>query len=240
MKRDLDSESIDNPAAGDHPFERADLVFYGVDHSGPSFEARVYLNKPDADITTDRGDPAYAGSFTIFGHAGCAGDEGHCAITRRAALTCSTAGRRTASPRRPWTVIVTDSLRRVTEPELVVTVVGVRPGAEGPVEDRRARCSTASGCSRSPSRRDRRSPVSPGRGGPAGREDAAGGEGGRARRRRRPRRRWASPRPVGLSRAPGPRSASTAIRTVASGGCRACTADEPRATWARRAGTARG
>ena len=45
------SESIDNPAAGDHPFDRADLVFYGVDHSGPSFEARVFLNQPDADAS---------------------------------------------------------------------------------------------------------------------------------------------------------------------------------------------
>jgi tyrosinase len=127
------SESIDNPAIGDHPFERADLVFYGVDHSGPSFEARVYLNKPDAGVSTDRGDPAYAGSFTIFGHAGCAGDEGHCDVP--------------AEPRDPFdrrpphgltpqtrTVIVTEALRRITEPALVVTVVGVRPGAEGPLE----------------------------------------------------------------------------------------------------------
>ena len=125
------SEPIDNPAAGEPPFERADLVFYGVDHSGPSFEARVYLNLPDADVATGHDDPAYAGSFTIFGHAGCAGDEGHCDVP---------SGPPDPFDRRPphgltaqtRTVTVTDSLKRVSEPQLVVTVVAVRPGAEGP------------------------------------------------------------------------------------------------------------
>jgi hypothetical protein len=27
---------------GDGPFSRADLIFEGVDHSGPSYEVRVY------------------------------------------------------------------------------------------------------------------------------------------------------------------------------------------------------
>src|ERR1700744_1126761 len=125
------SESIDNPAAGAHPFGPADLVFYGVDHSGPSFEARVYLNLPDADIATGHDDPGYAGSFTVFGHAGCAGDEGHCEVP---------AGPRDPFDRRPphgltpqtRTVIVTDAVRRASGRELVVTVVAVRPGADGP------------------------------------------------------------------------------------------------------------
>ena len=125
------SEPIDNPVLGEQPFERADLVFYGVDHSGPSFEARVYVNMPDADISTGHDDPAYAGSFTIFGHAGCAGDEGHCDVP---------SGPRDPFDRRPphgltpqtRTVIVTDALRRASSPELVVTVVAVRPGTDGP------------------------------------------------------------------------------------------------------------
>jgi tyrosinase len=124
------SAPIDNPAAGDHPFDRADLVFYGVDHSGPSFEARVYLNLHDADVTTGHDHPAYAGSFTIFGHAGCAGDEGHCDVPT---------GPRDPFDRRPphgltgqtRTVIVTDALKRVPDAQVVVTVVAVRPGAEG-------------------------------------------------------------------------------------------------------------
>ena len=104
------SESIDNPAAGDHPFERADLVFYGVDHSGPSFEARVFLNDRGADASTDRDDPSFAGSFTVFGHGGCAGDVGHCDVPT---------GPRDPFDRRPphaltpqtKTVIVTEALR---------------------------------------------------------------------------------------------------------------------------------
>jgi hypothetical protein len=126
------SEPIDNPAAGAHPFYRADLVFYGVDHSGPSFEARVFLDLPDADIQTGHDHPAYAGSFTIFGHAGCAGDAGHCEVP--------------AEPRDPFdrrpphgltgqtrTVIVTEALRRVSAAQMVVSVVAVRPGSDGPV-----------------------------------------------------------------------------------------------------------
>ncbi len=57
---------------------RVDLIFYGVDHSGPSFEARVFLNAPAADVSTGRDDESYAGSFYVFGHGGCFGDVGHC------------------------------------------------------------------------------------------------------------------------------------------------------------------
>jgi hypothetical protein len=49
-------------------FKRADLVFYGVDHSGSSFEAQISLGDEPA------------GSFYIFGHGGCFGDVGHCDI----------------------------------------------------------------------------------------------------------------------------------------------------------------
>ena len=125
------SEPIDNPAAGDHPFQRADLVFYGVDHSGPSFEARVYLNLPDADISTEHDHPAYAGSFTIFGHGGCAGDAGHCDVPTEPRDPFDRRGPHGLTPQ-TRTVIVTDAVKRVLEPTLVVTVVPVRPGADGP------------------------------------------------------------------------------------------------------------
>ena len=53
---------------------RADLVFYGVDHAGPSYEARVFINNPKADAETERVDEqGYAGSFAVFGHNGCFG-----------------------------------------------------------------------------------------------------------------------------------------------------------------------
>jgi hypothetical protein len=126
------SESIDNPVAGAHPFDRADLVFYGVDHSGPSFEARVFLNQPDADASADRDDPSFAGSFTVFGHGGCAGDAGHCDVPTGPPDPFDLRPPHALTPQTK-TVIVTEALRRVTDPDLVITVVAVAPGADGPV-----------------------------------------------------------------------------------------------------------
>jgi hypothetical protein len=65
----------------DAAFVRADLVFDGLDHSGPSFEARIFINNPDADETTElTAQNHYAGRFHIFGHGGCFGDVGHCEV----------------------------------------------------------------------------------------------------------------------------------------------------------------
>jgi hypothetical protein len=36
------SDHLELPAA-EHPFRRADLIFYGLDHSGPSYEAQVFM-----------------------------------------------------------------------------------------------------------------------------------------------------------------------------------------------------
>ena len=48
---------------------RAELVFGGVDQAGPSFEARVFLNNPDADeSTTQTPETGYAGSFHVYGY----------------------------------------------------------------------------------------------------------------------------------------------------------------------------
>jgi hypothetical protein len=64
-------------------FSRADLEFIGVDHSGASYEARVFINNPGADENTPTVEAnGYAGSFSIFGHGGCFGDVGHCDVNR--------------------------------------------------------------------------------------------------------------------------------------------------------------
>jgi len=123
------SDPIDLP---DEPEDvtRADLVFYDVDHSGASYEARIFINKPDADADTPRDDPHYAGSFCIFGHGGCFGDVGHCDVPK--------------GPRDPFdlrpphhlipaakTVIVTDAFKRLVRPEdetMTVTTVAFVPG----------------------------------------------------------------------------------------------------------------
>ena len=65
-------------------FVRADLEFIGVDHSGPSFEARVFVNNPDANLNTPPTEAAgFAGCFNVFGHGGCFGDVGHCETLKR-------------------------------------------------------------------------------------------------------------------------------------------------------------
>jgi hypothetical protein len=66
---------------GEAEFYRADLEFSGVDHSGSSFEARVFLNNEEADQETQRDEAVgYAGSFYVFGHGNCYGDAGHCDV----------------------------------------------------------------------------------------------------------------------------------------------------------------
>lgn len=62
-------------------FHRADLIFDGVDHSGATFEARVFVNNAAATAKTPTtAQNGYAGSFHIFGHGGCLGDVGHCDV----------------------------------------------------------------------------------------------------------------------------------------------------------------
>ena len=47
----------------------AELVFRGIEQAGPSFEGRVFLNRPDADETTPRTpESGYAGSFHVYGY----------------------------------------------------------------------------------------------------------------------------------------------------------------------------
>lgn len=108
---------------------RADIEFHGVDHSGASFEGRVFVNNPEADENTEISlDAGYAGSFFVFGHGGCFGDAGHCEVREEP-------GRydpRAAHPLTPKKAVVTatEALRRATErgEGVEVTVVPVITG----------------------------------------------------------------------------------------------------------------
>jgi hypothetical protein len=73
------SKAIELPPA-DHPFERADLIFYGLDHAGDSFEGQVFLDTRGVNRDAGPDHRAYVGSFFILGHGGCFGDVGHCDI----------------------------------------------------------------------------------------------------------------------------------------------------------------
>jgi len=106
-------------------FTRADIEFHGLDHSGASFEGRVFLNNADADQNTDT-TPAsgYAGSFHVFGHGGCFGDDGHCDVRPR-----RTYDPRPAHPLTPAlkTVIATDAVRAALGGSADTVTVSVVP-----------------------------------------------------------------------------------------------------------------
>jgi hypothetical protein len=95
-------------------FRRADLEFHGLDHSRASFTARLFFDQPGADVDTPLDDAhGYAGFFTIFGHGGCAGDEGHCEVpTERRPFDLRPAHQLTPATKR---VVVTQALRRALQ-----------------------------------------------------------------------------------------------------------------------------
>jgi hypothetical protein len=118
---------VDLPLADPGPFTRADVVVTGIDHSGVSYEVRLYLNNPAASFTTPRAhDEGYAGRYTVFGHGGCYGDDGHCAVPEPSTDPTDI---RPDHQLRPYDtfVTVTDALRRVlaTGPLTTVTLVPV-------------------------------------------------------------------------------------------------------------------
>jgi hypothetical protein len=107
-------------------YQRADLEFIGVDHSGASYEARVYVNNPNANANTQTTPTnGYAGSFYVLGHGGCFGDVGHCDIHPKR----DEFDPRPSSPLEPMkkVVIATDAIKTAAAgtSEINVTVVPV-------------------------------------------------------------------------------------------------------------------
>jgi tyrosinase len=113
-------------------FIRADLVFYRVDHSRRSHTVSIFFDNPEADHTTagdtERG---YAGRFTIFGHGGCFGGEGHCDLNARHSDAFDLRPPHALNPI-TVAVTVTEAVRRLREPQVVITLVAVEPGREAP------------------------------------------------------------------------------------------------------------
>ena len=132
MKR-WTSTALPVPDLDPTQISRADAVFTGVDHSADSYEARVYVGNQRANLDTgldpDRG---YAGSFTIFGHGGCFGEQGHCdpSLGFRDEFDF-----RPPHPLEPLTktVRITDAVkRRAAGEEIFITVVAVDQSGEKP------------------------------------------------------------------------------------------------------------
>jgi len=107
-------------------FDRADIEFHGVDHSGVSYEGRVFLNNPRANAKTPKTlEYGYVGSYHIFGHGGCFGDIGHCDVVKQNRHY-------DFRPEHPLTAgfkrfIITDQLRELCKKysEFTVTVVPI-------------------------------------------------------------------------------------------------------------------
>jgi tyrosinase len=118
-------------------FARVDLIFNEVDHSGPSYAARVFVDNPEAHQETPL-DAAtgYAGSFHVFGHGGCFGEAGHCDIPTEPLNEFDRRWPHPLTPQRK-TVIATDAIRRAVQArgarkvEVVVSVVAVARDAPG-------------------------------------------------------------------------------------------------------------
>lgn len=117
-------------------YGRADVELHGVDQIVPSYEGRIFVNRPDADRETPT-DAAngYLGSFFVFGKGECWGDdEEHCA---------QPAGRkfdRRRSPTRDAKVRVRTPEGRLAElaaraeGELTLNLVAVIPEEKGEPE----------------------------------------------------------------------------------------------------------
>ena len=112
-------------------FNRADLIFEDVDHAGPSYEARVYLNNPNATAdTAPTPENGYAGSFHIFGHGICLGDVGHCEVNDRGKAAYDFRLPHPLVPQQK-TVVITDALKRILDRDGKLEHVTIVPIAYG-------------------------------------------------------------------------------------------------------------
>ena len=105
-------------------FKRADIEISGLDQSGPSYEGRVFLNNPRADVKTPlEPENGYAGSFHVFGYGIWPEDVREPAPPPQ---------RSSEGVRAPITkdVIATDAVRAAAakNPAIVVTIVPVFRG----------------------------------------------------------------------------------------------------------------
>lgn len=96
-------------------FKRADLIISGVPHRDRSYEVRLFLNNKKANAKTPRSvSQGYAGRFVIFGHGGCFGSVGHCAVPERDETMLS---RQHQHPldRKSIQLTITDTLEHILE-----------------------------------------------------------------------------------------------------------------------------
>ena len=121
------------PAGADLPeVSRADLTFYGLDHSGPSYQVRVFFNNPAAGPQTPlTAGEGYVGAFAVFAHGGCFGDEGHCDVRGPVSAFDRRPPHQLVPIARALTVTgaIRDLIRRELNSVTVTAVPVVRPSA---------------------------------------------------------------------------------------------------------------
>jgi hypothetical protein len=127
MDRYTTEKPFEVPVWEDQPtFYRADLHVSGLEHRGDYYEGRVFLDTPDADPGTPlEAESGYAGSFYVFGHGPCYGDEGHCEVPKGPIHPFDYRRPHGLNPR-VAVVTITDALRRRIDSgakEVGVTIV---------------------------------------------------------------------------------------------------------------------
>ena len=131
MKR-YDSKAIARPPVADRADSGA-IFFYGVDRSGSSFEGLVFVNNTKASIDTPRElIHGYVGVFTLFGHGGCVGDEGHCDAHPDADDPFDLRLPQGLPPTTKTVALSQDALTLFKGEKFTVTVIPVEPSADGP------------------------------------------------------------------------------------------------------------
>jgi hypothetical protein len=131
MKR-YDSKPIPLPPISPQA-DAGDIIFYGVGREGASYEARVFLNNTKADVDTPRElSEGFVGVFTVFGHGGCVGDEGHCDRPEASADPFDLRLPQGLVPLTKTVMLSAEALKRLTGDDFTVTVVAVEPSDKGP------------------------------------------------------------------------------------------------------------
>ncbi len=118
---------------GQPSFYRADLQFHRIEHRDDYYEGRIFFDAADASPETPKTpETGYAGSFYVFGHGPCYGDEGHCKVPAGPIHPFDYRPPHALNPQL-MTVTVTEALQRVIEgggSEVSVTVVPSNPQNE--------------------------------------------------------------------------------------------------------------
>jgi len=132
MERFVSDPLVVPPAEKGYEWSSAELLIYGVDHSGPSYEVRVFIDTPDADVQTPLTvEAGYAGCFTVFGHGGCFGDDDHCDPNARYSDDYDVRLPHQSLPQTK-VVSVTEALLEAEGDAVQVTLVAVEPTDDGP------------------------------------------------------------------------------------------------------------